>query len=106
MAADFRRLRHLDPLSQFMAIDFVLGMSDCLLVKVDIATMAFGLEARCPFLDHRIVEWASGVKRTSLLPGHTTKPVLRELARRYLPNDVVAAPKRGFEIPLTKWMLG
>ena len=79
-------------------------MPDCLLVKLDIATMAHGLEARCPFLDHRLVEWAGQLPCSGFFSRVGTKPVLRALARRYLPSDVVAAPKRGFEIPLIQWM--
>ena len=88
----------------FMAVDFALSMGDCLLVKMDIATMAHGLEARCPFLDHRLAEWAAGLPRRVLFAGRTNKPLLRALARRYLPDAVASAPKRGFEIPLIQWV--
>jgi asparagine synthase (glutamine-hydrolysing) len=104
LAGKFAWLDGVDPLAHFMALDFVLGMSDCLLVKMDIATMAHSLEARCPFLDHRLVEWVARLPGRSRLGGHTTKPLLRELAKRYLPPAVVTAPKRGFEIPLARWM--
>jgi asparagine synthase (glutamine-hydrolysing) len=79
-------------------------LPDDLLVKMDIATMAHGLEARSPLLDHVVIEtvapWPAEIK----LDGTTTKPILRELARRYLPPEVVSAPKRGFEVPLTQWL--
>ncbi len=86
-----------------MAADFLLGMSDCLLTKMDMATMAYGLEARSPFLDHRLVEWTGTIDRISLLSGTSSKPILRALAQRYLPNDIVSSPKRGFDIPLIEW---
>ena len=94
----------LDPLKYFMATDFRIGMQDCLLVKIDIATMAHGLEARSPFLDHRLVEYTASLPGNVLLPGNTSKAILRQLAKRYLPNDLVTAPKRGFELPVTRWM--
>ena len=65
---------------------------------------AHGLEARSPFLDHRIVEWASTLPSKIKMKGFKTKPFLRALAKRYLPEEVVNAPKRGFEIPLIKWL--
>ncbi|MCC7418394.1 MAG: asparagine synthase (glutamine-hydrolyzing) [Acidobacteria bacterium] len=90
----------------FMSLDFVYGLGDCLLVKMDIATMAHGLEARSPFLDHRLVELVARLPRRTVFAGGGTKPILRRMARRYLPSDIVEAPKRGFEIPLARWMSG
>lgn len=98
------RYAALPPLAEFMALDFLLGMTDCLLPKIDVATMAHGLEGRSPFLDQRLVEWVAGIDKSSLLAGSGTKPVLRSIARRYLPPEVFSAPKRGFEIPLLRWM--
>ena len=95
---------HLSDTSNFMAIDFLIGMADCLLPKVDIATMSHGLESRSPFLDYRLVEWVSQIDKKSLLSLMKTKPILRSLSNDYLPQAIVNAPKRGFEIPLVKWM--
>jgi asparagine synthase (glutamine-hydrolysing) len=92
------------PTAQFMALDFVVGMADCLLPKIDIACMAHGLEGRSPFLHHPLVEWVAQVEKSDLLAGRNTKPVLRSIAQKYLPAEVVNAPKRGFEIPLVSWM--
>jgi asparagine synthase (glutamine-hydrolysing) len=96
----------LDPLKSFMMLDFCLALADGLLVKLDIATMAHGLEARCPFLDHRLVELGMGLNSNTLIPGFRNKPLLRKLATRVLPQEVARAPKRGFEIPLASWLLG
>ncbi len=79
-------------------------LPDDLLVKMDIATMAHGLEARSPLLDHVLFETVSRFPAAVKLDGWTTKPVLRALARRYLPPAVADAPKRGFEVPLTRWL--
>lgn len=66
-------------------------------------SMAASLETRPPFLDYRLVELAfdlpSGVKTR----GGTTKWVLKEVARKYLPNEVVDRPKIGFKVPLDRW---
>jgi asparagine synthase (glutamine-hydrolysing) len=89
-----------------LSLDLLLALPDGLLTKLDRATMAHSLEARCPMLDHRVVEWATSVTVPSLLPGHQTKPLLRAVAARYLPNEIVQAPKRGFEVPLLDWLRG
>lgn len=92
--------------ADFMALDFTYGLGDCLLVKMDIATMAHSLEARSPFLDHRLIEFAARLPRRTIFSERGTKPLLRRLARKYLPADQAAAPKRGFEIPLRRWTTG
>lgn len=100
----FESLSHLPPFQHFLALDFLLNMHDDMLVKMDISTMAHGLEGRNPFLDHRLVEWAILLPPSVKLKGARTKALLRELARRYLPQEVAIAPKRGFEIPLIEWL--
>jgi asparagine synthase (glutamine-hydrolysing) len=89
---------------RFMAADFFITLPDCLLTKMDIATMAHGLEARSPFLDHRLIEWAATIPSNIKMQGFRNKPLLRALARKYLPLEIVQAPKRGFEIPLLQWL--
>lgn len=100
------RLAGRSPVDHFMAVDFVLSLGDCLLVKMDIATMAHSLEARSPYLDHRLVEWAAALPRHLLFSARATKPLLRRLAAKYLPEGIIEAPKRGFEIPLINWVSG
>jgi len=91
-------------IGNFMAADFVLGMGQCLLKKMDIATMAHSIEARSPFLDHRLSDFAFSLNHNIILSGNSSKPILRELAGKLLPKQVVVAPKRGFEIPLVYWV--
>lgn len=100
----FAHLSHLAPFQHFLALDFLLNMHDDMLVKMDVSTMAHGLEGRNPFLDHRLVEWAITLPPGVKLRGLRTKPLLRALAHRYLPREVATAPKRGFEIPLIEWL--
>jgi asparagine synthase (glutamine-hydrolysing) len=94
------------PVADFMALDFTYSLADCLLVKMDIATMAHSLEARSPFLDHRLVEWVARLPRRVIFSAPGTKPLLRRLARRLLSDGAAAQPKRGFEIPLQRWTTG
>lgn len=100
----FSFMEKTDAADHFMLMDALLALPDCLLVKMDIASMANSLEARSPFLDHRMMEFSFGLSQKSRLPGNTTKPILRELAHRYLPQEVCAAPKRGFELPVSSWL--
>lgn len=101
---NFPFLRNMDPMDNFLAMDFLLHMHDNMLVKMDIATMAHSLESRNPFLDHRLVEWSFSIPHETKMRGNNTKPLLRKLAKKYLPPQVVEAPKRGFEVPLISWM--
>ena len=78
-----------------------------LLMKVDKASMAASVEARVPYLDHKVVEFAYSLPRAYKLKGdffnfnHSNeKYILREVARRYLPEDIVSRKKRGFMIPM------
>jgi len=87
-----------------MLIDLLFNMHNDMLVKMDIATMAHGLEGRNPFLDHRMIEWVTSLPSGIRMNGFKTKPILRELSKRYLPDEIVNAPKRGFEIPLIAWL--
>jgi asparagine synthase (glutamine-hydrolysing) len=94
----------LNDLDRATAVDLAWVLPGDLLVKMDMATMAYGLEARSPFLDYKLVEWANTLPQSVRLPGLSTKPLLRKLAHRYLPEAVVQAPKRGFEVPLHYWL--
>ncbi len=75
-----------------------------MLRKVDRMSMAHSLEVRSPFLDHHLFEFASGLHDDAKLKGRTTKHALRQIARDLLPSSVVDRPKRGFSIPLDRWL--
>ncbi|MBW1741144.1 MAG: asparagine synthase (glutamine-hydrolyzing) [Deltaproteobacteria bacterium] len=93
-----------DEVDLFLMLGFKDFLPDDLLVKMDIATMAHGLEARSPFLDHILVEWAMKLPNDLKLKGFKTKAILRCLAKKYLPVEIIKAPKRGFEVPLFRWL--
>jgi asparagine synthase (glutamine-hydrolysing) len=97
-------LGRLGLLDRALALDLLWILPYDLLAKVDIATMAHGLEARSPFLDQELVGWALELPETIRLGGIETKPILRSLARKYLPSLVSRGPKRGFEVPLYRWV--
>ena len=93
-----------DGLHNFQRSDFRLLLADGLLTKMDIATMANSLEARSPFLDIPLVEFAWSLPEHWLIKAGETKPLLRELARKRLPASIASAPKRGFEVPVKTWL--
>jgi asparagine synthase (glutamine-hydrolysing) len=76
------------------------------LTKVDTATMAASLEARCPFLDIDLVEFALSLPVEVAFPGGRLKALLRPLVRRHLPNEILRRPKAGFGVPVGQWFRG
>ena len=76
------------------------------LVKVDIASMASGLEARCPFLDLDVVEFALRIPSTTGFPHGRNKALLMPLVHKYLPPALHRRPKTGFGVPVRAWLLG
>jgi asparagine synthase (glutamine-hydrolysing) len=104
--ADAIDTKGMGPVDAMLARDFHRLLADDHLVKMDMASMASTLEARSPFLDHELIDLAASLPEGIKLGGTTTKPLLRALAERHLPAEVVHAPKRGFEIPLLRWMSG
>jgi asparagine synthase (glutamine-hydrolysing) len=95
-----------DPLLAIQYADFITYMSDDILVKVDRASMAVGLEVRCPLLDPRVVELAWSLPAEMRLGSVGGKRVLREMLYRHVPRSLVDRPKRGFGTPISAWLAG
>jgi len=96
----------LEPLNRQRALDMELFLPGALLVKMDRASMAASLEARSPLLDHVVLELAARIPPAVLVQGMRTKAVLRTGSRGLLPDTVRRAPKRGFEVPIERWLAG
>ncbi len=99
------RKEFFSPLAYMMAIDYQTYLPDDILQKVDRASMAFGLEAREPFLDHRIIEWASRLPDNFKYHNGVKKFMVRELVHDYIPKKLMDRTKMGFTIPLEDWLL-
>jgi asparagine synthase (glutamine-hydrolysing) len=89
-----------------MRLDARFTMADGYLQKVDLATMAFSLEARSPFLDFRMVEWAMRLPQHYKMRDGQNKYLLKRLLCRDLPHRLVYKPKRGFSVPVAAWLRG
>lgn len=98
--------RGLDRLARFLAIDQRTYLPDDILFKVDRASMMASLETRAPLLDHRLVAYANGLPSGLKLHGFTTKHLLKRVAGTYLPDAILNRPKKGFGIPVAKWLRG
>ncbi len=77
-----------------------------MLTKVDRMTMAHGLEARVPFLDHHLVEWAFTVPSRNKLAGGEGKLLVKKAMEKHLPREILYRPKQGFNVPLEVWLRG
>jgi len=102
-AVDQVRRSHGTLLSRLQQWDQRHYLPDDILVKVDRATMAHSLEARCPLLDHRVIELAAAQSSARHGDAQTTKRLFRDVIRPWVPDAVLARPKRGFGVPLRRW---
>ena len=87
-----------------MAIDARMNLADDLLLYGDKITMAFSLEARVPYLDHEFYGWCARLSPSFKVRGSERKRLLKSLAERYLPRDIVHREKQGFMMPLERWL--
>lgn len=96
----------LDCLDTVLALDVDSYLPYDLLVKVDITTMAHSLEARSPFLDHKVMEYSARLPRHFKIRRTTLKYLLKKVAERLLPAEVLHRRKMGFGIPVSAWLRG
>ena len=97
------RCQYRDPFYKMMFLNFKLTLPDDMLAKVDRMSMAYSLETRAPFLDHRLIEFMARVHKNVKMKNYERKTVLRNSIAKRLPAKLLQAPKKGFSVPLNKW---
>ena len=102
----YRETEGAEPLARLQDVDFAIYLVDDLLVKTDRASMAHSLEARVPFLDPIVTNFAFALPRRQRVRGLSKKVLLRKAAEPLLPREVVHGRKRGFSIPAAAWLRG
>jgi asparagine synthase (glutamine-hydrolysing) len=102
----YRACDSTNPIQRAQYADLKIYLPNGPLVKVDRMSMAHGLEVRSPLLDHHLVEFAFRIPAERKAPHGHPKALLRQLARRRLPEQVVAAKKHGFTAPIGDWIAG
>ena len=96
--------RSLSPKESQSLFDINYYLRDDLLTKVDIASMRYSLETRVPLLDHRIVEFALNLDEGLKIKNGEQKYLLKQVLYDYVPKTIFDRPKRGFSVPLQKWL--
>jgi len=96
--------RCLTPAEQQALFDLKYYLPDDLLVKVDRASMAMGLETRVPLLDYRLIQFALNLDHRLKIRDGKSKWLMRRLLSQYIPSEIFDKPKWGFSIPLSRWL--
>ena len=99
----FKPCNYTDDFYKLMYFNLKISLPDDMLAKVDRMSMAHSLEARVPFLDHRLVEFLAKVNKKIKLQRFKTKSILRNTIGKRLPVDLLKAGKKGFSIPIRDW---
>ena len=93
-----------DPVNRLLDLDIQTYLTDDILTKVDIASMAHSLEVRCPLVDQDLMVFAASLPGDVKLRGLQTKVILREVAKPLLPEKILSRRKQGFGLPIDRWM--
>lgn len=101
-----RHIRSGSDFNELLLTDMHLVLPDDMLKKVDMMSMAHGLEVRVPFLDHRLVEFVFSLPVEAKINGTMRKRILQDAFRDLLPTEIYRRPKKGFEVPLLRWLRG
>jgi asparagine synthase (glutamine-hydrolysing) len=99
----FDQVQDLDPVGQLLYVNTKTYLPGDLLVKTDRMTMANSLEARSPFLDQELLEFAACIPSHLKLRGRTTKYILKKAVEGLVPGEIIRRKKHGFGVPVGRW---
>ena len=85
-------------------IDLKVRLPELLLMRMDKLVMQSGVEARVPFLDHKLVEFILTIPEELLIPNYSGKPLLKKVAKNYISSDIIHRQKQGFRAPVGEWI--
>ncbi len=102
----FRESQEWSPINRLLHVDTRFYLPNDMLVKVDRMSMAVSLEARVPFLDHELVELAARIPESIKFKNREKKALLRKALRGVVPDRLLDAPKKGFNVPIPVWLRG
>jgi len=95
-----------DVLARMIYLEFKLRLPELLLMRVDKITMSTSVEARVPFLDHKLVEFTMGLPMALKIKHHEPKYLLKKACRGVIPDDIIERKKMGFGAPMREWLRG
>lgn len=101
-----QEISNMSAFEQFLYKDLTTYLPDCILTKVDRASMSVSLETRIPYLDHRLIEFSFKIPEEYKVRGNQGKWILKKVLERYIPRDLFDRSKKGFTVPLAEWLAG
>lgn len=104
VAPYYERVKNRQPLDRMLYLDTKVWLPDDLLMKADKMTMATSIELRVPFLDHVLVEYAASLPVSYKIKGNETKYLLKHAMESRLPKELLYRTKKGFPVPLSRWL--
>lgn len=99
------RFKDANYLERIIYLELKLRLAELLLMRVDKITMATSVEARVPFLDHRLVEFAMGIPMDLKIKDGLNKYILKKAVQGIIPDNIINRPKQGFGVPINEWFL-
>ncbi|KAF0234210.1 MAG: asparagine synthase (glutamine-hydrolysing), partial [bacterium] len=94
-----------DFLERMIYLELKMRLSELLLMRVDKITMATSVEARVPFLDHKLVEFAMNIPRSLKYKNGQSKYILKKALENLIPNNIIYRKKQGFGLPIKQWFI-
>ena len=103
---NFNNFKNISEIEKMMFTDTLTYLPDDILAKVDRAAMSVSLETRVPFLNHKLVEFASRIPLHLKLKDNNAKWILKQVLFNYVPKKLIERPKMGFGVPIDSWLRG